>query len=213
MPKRPILFGVGAGIVFSCLALYFIYTNQLLKTAADELSAVTETPFLASAPDEVTPTVSPDIITPSITPETSTPEIIVTPMPVPTQEPTIEPTLTPEPIQEPTPTVEPIPEPAPTIEPTQVPAFTDEPTPESTQAPGAISGPPAQGDSIRVTIPDGRTATQVSRLLQDAGVIDSAEDFLAVLREKGYTVRLSSGTFTLTTGMGYDELAERIVRR
>lgn len=90
--------------------------------------------------------------------------------------------------------------------------------PETTAWPPEVRQTPSYANNeskgtVTVKIPDGQTATEISRLLESAGLVENAQDFLQVLRDKGYTMTMASGTFNLTVGMDYDAIAEALVRK
>jgi hypothetical protein len=65
--------------------------------------------------------------------------------------------------------------------------------------------------TVRVRIPEGVTATRIAQILKNSGVIESSSEFVKVLQEKGYTQRMSWGTFDLVPGADYEVLADRLV--
>lgn len=68
-------------------------------------------------------------------------------------------------------------------------------------------------ETISFTIERGEGATQVSRRLQDAGLVDSALDFDRYLRNNSISRTIQIGTFDLHAGMSYEELADVISGR
>lgn len=127
----------------------------------------------------------------------------------PTPEPSLEPTSepTPEPTQEPSqkPTSEPTPEPTP--EPTLVP------TPEPTEAPIESSVDVSDdGNDVTITISKGMASGDVSRILYEAGLIDSRDAFNKYIISKGKSTVISYGPFNISKGASYDEIIDEIVK-
>ncbi|HHU70983.1 MAG TPA: endolytic transglycosylase MltG [Clostridiales bacterium] len=125
----------------------------------------------------------------------------------PTPEPTIEPTPdpTPEPTSEPTP--------EPTIEPTPEP--TPEPAPEPTEEPAAelpVEDSEDVSKEVLITITKGMSSDDVSRVLYEAGLIDSAYAFNRYIISKGKSTVISYGSFNISIGATYDEIIDVIVK-
>lgn len=112
---------------------------------------------------------------------------------------------------------------------TQAPRTTPAPTSAATQKPAA-SGKPSQKDidmkqekdrmekSIRneekkLTINAGEWSSDVSRKLEQLGVVKSAKDFDAYLEKNGYSGGISAGTYNVSKGDTYSQLAKKITRR
>lgn len=90
-------------------------------------------------------------------------------------------------------------------------APTEKPTPEPvTEAPS--TEPPAPVNTASIEIRSGMYSEAVSRLLFDAGIIPNAAEFNLYLENNGYAERISTGTFTVSSDMSYDQLARIITR-
>lgn len=85
-----------------------------------------------------------------------------------------------------------------TEEPTTEEPATEEPTTEK---------PTSAGTEIAFTISSGMYSETVSQRLHELGVIDDASGFNSYLVQNGYAGRIRTGTYTLTTGMSYADVA------
>jgi len=97
----------------------------------------------------------------------------------------------------------PQPEPEPELEPDPP---QPEPEPEPTPEPE-----PDMRILRRFTIPVGANATQFARVLEEADVIDSAEEFLEFLQVHDYAHLIRAGTFHLYTGSDFWEIVDAVV--
>lgn len=88
-----------------------------------------------------------------------------------------------------------------TDEPDTKDTSTDEPTSEK-QTP--------DGREITFTVSDGMYSEAVSQRLFELGVIDDAAGFNKYLGQNGLAGTIRTGTYTLTTGMTYEDVAEII---
>lgn len=112
---------------------------------------------------------------------------------------------------------------------TQAPGTTPAPTSASAKKP-ATSAKPSQKDidmkqerdrmekSIRdeekkLTINAGEWSSDVSRKLEKLGVVKSAKDFDEFLEKNGYSSGISAGTYNVSKGDTYSQLAKKITRR
>jgi len=66
---------------------------------------------------------------------------------------------------------------------------------------------PLDGGGVPITIEAGMSATQVSVLLEERGVVDSASALLAYIVDEGLATTLQSGSFVFGSMMGYAEAA------
>ena len=152
---------------------------------------------------------------------TPTPEAKVTQelLPSGTPGPTISPTPTPEapnpPDQPEQPEQPDGPTPKPTVTNTPKPTPTSTPKPTSTKAPTATPVPTATkapttgaAKSYTVKIERGMTASSVSKLLESAGAVDSATEFVRYLRNAKLTDEINIGTFTIPAGATYEEIGK-----
>ena len=69
------------------------------------------------------------------------------------------------------------------------------------------------GEAVEVTIERGMTSEKIARKLQEAGIVESASDFDSWLKRKRYSNKLHVGTFTLTPGMDYEDIATELTTK
>ncbi|WP_243290563.1 endolytic transglycosylase MltG [Bacillus sp. FJAT-47783] len=69
-----------------------------------------------------------------------------------------------------------------------------------------------QPKAVSITIKEGMATSDVSNLLESAGVIKSSSEFSKYLIEHEYHTRVQIGTFEVKNGMSFYELAEAITR-
>lgn len=67
--------------------------------------------------------------------------------------------------------------------------------------------PTSAGTEVTFTISVGMYSEQVSQRLQELGVVDDASGFNSYLVQNGYSGRIKTGTYTLTAGMSYADVA------
>jgi uncharacterized YceG family protein len=67
-------------------------------------------------------------------------------------------------------------------------------------------GDPAPGDKVTVTIPAGATAAQIAQLLEEAGVVASADGFVERLVAEGQGEGFKPGTYALRTNEAFDRI-------
>lgn len=58
----------------------------------------------------------------------------------------------------------------------------------------------------------GDTPKIIARKLEELGLVDSASDFRAYLSDNGYAKKIRTGSYTITVGMSYEEIADIITR-
>ena len=63
---------------------------------------------------------------------------------------------------------------------------------------------------VKVTIPDGSTASNTAKLLESSGVVPDADEFLAYAKGAGLDSRFKSGVYTFTAGMTLEQVAKTI---
>lgn len=207
MKRKYYLRGLGTGILVTALILIIAsgqketMTDEEVKARAKELGMVEST--LLSELANQTPAAEPETMAdPAATAEPETTEE-ATPEPAAEPETTAEPT--PEPTAEPEATAEPAPE--PTVE----PETTAEPTPEPTVEPEATAEPttePAtEQESILITIRSGESSVSVSKTLEEAGLVASAQAYDRYLCENGYDKKIRSGEHRIPVGADDAEIA------
>lgn len=84
---------------------------------------------------------------------------------------------------------------------------TTEATTEKNSADGATDYITAE-----ITVSKGMSSEQISKLVQDAGIIEDYMDFDKYLNENGYSNKLSVNTFNLNSNMSYEEIAKELTK-
>lgn len=220
MKLKYYLRGLGIGIVVTALLMGIAMkdngkmSDEEIKARATELGMV-EQLTLADMKENmgVTPTKEPvanqppeDTKAPEIQP-TNVPEV-----PRPTEEPigTEEPLPSLEPVETRFPT-----EPIATQAPTEKPVSTEEP--KNTKQPAEEDKtqplPPTaevSGDVVLITIHEGNNSVNVSRVLEQAGLIENATTFDRYLRNNGYSKIINTGSYRIVIGTSEAEIARII---
>ena len=211
MNRKYLLRGIGIGLVIGSLVTYTAFKTGDYDSAGSKEQTVTEQQTDTTATEKET-----EKVTEAPTTEKETEKITEAPTEKETEKVTEAPTsedITEEPTEAPTsedPTEEPTE--APTEEPTSEkkteepteaptePPKSEEPTEEPTEEPAAVTR--------QITVTAGMSSDKIAKLVQDAGIIENYLDFDAWLSRKGYDRILRVGTFTLKTGMSYEEIAK-----
>lgn len=153
-----------------------------------------ESPTLSPKP-EVSPSPSP-AVSPTSSPEadkspSSSPETDVSPSP----SPVVSPASSPE--------ADKSPSPSPESEPSALPESSPEDSPGA--SPDVI--PPAASETVSITIRSGQSSVAVSKLLEEAGLVESASAYDKYLCDNGYDNRIKSGTHEIPIGATEEEIA------
>ena len=194
MKLRYYLRGLGIGIIVTLILTGIAgnkkqeMTNEEIKARAAELGMIESTTLsdeLAQEP-EVTETVTP------------------------TQEPEVTETVTPTQEPEVTETVTPTRAPAETATPTPVP--TESAAAEQTDEEQTTAGDESQ-EMVPITIQRGDSSVKVSRMAQEAGLVENAQDFDRYLCANGYDKRLAVGMHEIPAGATYEEIAKILTGR
>ena len=82
-------------------------------------------------------------------------------------------------------------------------------SPEATATPEATASPKA---TVTIIVQKGDGSDTVSRRLAEAGVIEDASGFDRYLIEKGYSRKISIGTYEIETGLPEEEVAKIITK-
>lgn len=194
MKRKYYLRGLGTGILVTALILIIAsgqketMTDEEVKARAKELGMV-ESTLLSELANQ-----TPEPDTPGTTPETMA-DPAATAEPETTEEATPEPAAEPETTAEPTP--EPTVEPEATAEPATEPKTTAEPTTE----------PATEQESILITIRSGESSVSVSKALEEAGLVASAQEYDRYLCENGYDKKIRSGEHRIPVGADDAEIA------
>jgi UPF0755 protein len=72
--------------------------------------------------------------------------------------------------------------------------------------------PVPPGRQVTITVNAGESSVQIGRNLREAGVVDSVNRFRDVAAERGLDGLLKPGTYQLVTGMGIDEVLDRLAK-
>lgn len=179
MKRKYYLRGLGTGILVTALIL--IIASGQKETMTDE-----EVKARAKELGMVESTLLSDLAnqTPAAEPETMAD-------PAATAEPETAEKATPEPAAEPETTAEPTPEP------TAEPEATAEPT----------TDPATEQESILITIRSGESSVSVSKTLEEAGLVASAQGYDRYLCENGYDKKIRSGEHRIPVGADDAEIA------
>ena len=193
MKRKYYLRGLGTGILVTALILIIAsgqketMTDEEVKARAKELGMVEST--LLSDLANQTPAAEPETMAdPAATAEPETAEKAT---PEPAAEPETVEKATPEPAAEPETTAEPTPEP------TAEPEATAEPT----------TDPATEQESILITIRSGESSVSVSKTLEEAGLVASAQEYDRYLCENGYDKKIRSGEHRIPLGADDAEIA------
>lgn len=76
----------------------------------------------------------------------------------------------------------------------------------------AQDAPEAPSVPFELEINNGMTPSQISSLLQQAGLIENADEFTQYVEENGYSTKIQLGTFEVTKGMSFEEIAKIITK-
>lgn len=189
MKRKYYLRGLGTGILVTALILIIAsgqketMTDEEVKARAKELGMV-ESTLLSDLANQ----------TPAAEPETMA-DPAATAEPETTEEATPEPAAEPETTAEPTP--EPTVEPEATAEPATEPKTTAEPT----------TDPATEQESILITIRSGESSVSVSKALEEAGLVATAQEYDRYLCENGYDKKIRSGEHRIPVGADDAEIA------
>lgn len=189
MKRKYYLRGLGTGILVTALILIIAsgqketMTDEEVKARAKELGMV-ESTLLSDLANQ----------TPAAEPETMA-DPAATAEPETTEEATPEPAAEPDTTAEPTP--EPTVEPEATAEPATEPKTTAEPT----------TDPATEQESILITIRSGESSVSISKALEEAGLVASAQEYDRYLCENGYDKKIRSGEHRIPVGADDAEIA------
>lgn len=218
MKLKYYLRGLGIGIVVTALLMGFAtkgnqeMSDEEIKARAAELGMV-EQLTLADMRDNAdssqagkateAPTEAPAV---TEVPSAAT-EVPVTEAPAETTDMPVESTEVPEATE------------IPAEEPTEAPDATEDP--QNTNTPSDTAGvteepqtqPPTAeilGDVVQVTIYEGNHSGNVSRVLAEAGLVESATAFDKYLRQNGFSKIINTGTYKITLGTSEEDIAHII---
>lgn len=212
--------GLGIGILVTAVIMGIAsshkrqMTDEEIKARAKELGMV-ENMVLSDMPSassqgNVTPSQAPEK-TPEVShaPE-NTPEVSHTPENTPEKTPEVSQAPENSPREE-TPT------PSPSPENTPVASASPSVSPEMS-APADSASPESEpetntGETITITIHSGQSSVAVSKMLEEAGLVESASAYDKYLCANGYDKRLKTGTHVIPVGATEEEIARIITSR
>lgn len=220
MKLKYYLRGLGIGIVVTALIMGLSTGNTVPMTDAEikakaAMLGMVESDSLRLS-DRGTATASPEATNnPEGTEASETPgatvgseaEVTATPEATALPEVTATPGATVSPEATATPEVTATPEATATPEVTTTPEATA--TPATTATPEATASPKA---TVTIIVQKGDGSDTVSRRLAEAGVIEDASGFDRYLIEKGYSRKISIGTYEIETGLPEEEVAKIITK-
>ena len=199
--------GLGTGILFATIILFISYSYRMsdnqIKKKAEELGMIYPTTTEEGSDNEANSSNSDDTtLSTENKPsgdetETSSKEELTSEQPS-TEEPTSEEPTTEELTSE---------EPS-TEEPTTEKSTTEKPTTEDPTT-NAVD----ENVKCVVKVTNRTSSWDVAKQLADVGIVKDADDFNDYLINNGYAYKIQNGTFTITKGMTYKEIAEYICSR
>lgn len=216
MKLKYYLRGLGIGIAVTSVVLSIssctkrkISDEEIIKRA-EALGMVTtehtkETLFEDKTTEATTEAPTTESTTEDVTVDDATTEGATTEAPT-TEAPTTEAPTTEAPTTE-----------APTTEaPTTEAPTTEAPTTEAVTEPAIEPATTAPVDTVKtctVVITGGMYSEQVSRYLQQQGIIRSAAEFDEYLYAHHYDTKLQKGSFTVSSDMTFEQIAMRLMKR
>lgn len=229
MKLKSYLRGLGLGMIVTTLILVLAFrarnkemTDEEIIARAQELGMVETSLYGSNTSNEEETTVKQEnettpqetsgegMIDPEGTSEPETPSEMETPSETePTKE--VETTSATEATKE----VETTSAPEPTKEP-QTEKTTEKPTEKETEKETETQKPQEtkpENEVITLIFEDISSADKASKILYDAGIIQSVENFNAYLSEQGLATKVGEGEFQFKKGMTFEEIANIITRR
>ena len=200
MNRKYLLRGIGIGIIIGALIMYAAVATM----GGSKADSSTDKAVVATE-EKTTEAVT----TEEKTTEEKTTEAVTTEEKT-TEEKTTEEKTTEEVTTEEKTTEEKTTEEKTTEEKTTEEKTTEEKTTEekTTEAATEKASDEKSGDKVSITVTSGMPSETISKLLEDNGLVDSADDFNAWLIEKGYEDDLHVGTFEIKKGSSFDEIAK-----
>ena len=196
--------GLGIGIILTTLIL--MIGNPKEKLSDDEIiKRAGELGMVMSQKedklDEVLASVKPS------EPPSAAPSVTIVPSPVPSVTPQVSPTS--QPTSTPVPTPKPTQAPKPTA--TIAPVATAKPVPsdqDKTKSQGET-----ENTKISFSVKSGMSSGQVAILLQEKGLVKSAEEFNKYIIKVGKASVIRVGSYTLPDGATYDDIITLITTK
>lgn len=184
MKKKYFVRGLGIGIIFGALIMLAAYLTSGKGSLSDE-------EVMKRAQELGMVKKSEYVLDSEVTSEETTTEAVTTEAPVATEKATEEATT------EAPGTTERATEEATTEAATTEKATTEAATTEQTDA----------KTKATITVSGGMSSETISSLLENAGLVDSASKFNSFLVQNGYDKKLETGSFDISGGMTYEEIA------
>lgn len=188
MKKKYFVRGLGIGIIFGALIMLAAYltsgkgslSDEEVMKRAQELGMVKKSEYVLDS---------------EVTSEETTTEAVTTEAPVTTEKATEATTEAPA-------TTEKATEAA-----TTEAATTEKSTTEKATTEAATTEQTDTKTKATITVSGGMSSETISSLLEDAGLVDSASKFNSFLVQNGYDKKLETGSFDISGGMTYEEIA------
>lgn len=188
MKKKYFVRGLGIGIIFGALIMLAAYltsgkgslSDEEVMKRAQELGMVKKSEYVLDS---------------EVTSEETTTEAVTTEAPATTEKATEVTTEAPA-------TTEKATEAA-----TTEAATTEKATTEKATTEAATTEQTDTKTKATITVSGGMSSETISSLLEDAGLVDSASKFNSFLVQNGYDKKLETGSFDISGGMTYEEIA------
>ena len=187
MKKKYFVRGLGIGIIFGALIMLAAYltsgkgslSDEEVMKRAQELGMVKKSEYVLDS---------------EVTSEETTTEAVTTEAPATTEKATEATTEAPATTEKAT-------------EATTEAATTEKSTTEKATTEAATTEQTDTKTKATITVSGGMSSETISSLLEDAGLVDSASKFNSFLVQNGYDKKLETGSFDISGGMTYEEIA------
>ncbi len=199
MKQKYYLRGLGIGILITAIVFIIAGPSELSE---EEIIKRAEELGYTKVEEEVTPSIG---IKELLEAETPAPTNTQIPSPTDAISITEAPTETPAPTETVAPTIEPTSTPIPAN--TPIPTYTPVPTQEPTIVPEETV------ITAEIVVERGNTATVVCRKIEEAGILEDGDALRIYLINNGLTDYINVGTYTLSSDMSIDEIANHITGR
>lgn len=184
MKKKYFVRGLGIGIIFGALIMLAAYLTSGKGSLSDE-------EVMKRAQELGMVKKSEYVLDSEVTSEETTTEAVTTEAPVATEKATEEETT----------------EAPGTTERATEEAATEAATTEKATTEAATTEQMDAKTKATITVSGGMSSETISSLLENAGLVDSASKFNSFLVQNGYDKKLETGSFDISGGMTYEEIA------
>lgn len=184
MKKKYFVRGLGIGIIFGALIMLAAYLTSGKGSLSDE-------EVMKRAQELGMVKKSEYVLDSEVTSEEKTTEAVTTEAPATTEKATEAPATTEKATE------------AATTE----AATTEKATTEKATTEAATTEQTDTKTKATITVSGGMSSETISSLLEDAGLVDSASKFNSFLVQNGYDKKLETGSFDISGGMTYEEIA------